>query len=156
MDSAPPSSPLQRCFYSDHKILGRLLERLIAAIEHKSPPVQLREFWSSFEDASLSHLEMEEKVLMPDFLKSCERDARSILAEHRHLRARIAALKVSLDLGMLSADALRLFADELEAHAKHEEASLYRWVDKNASLGDRARILGMLTDAGLHRLARTG
>lgn len=155
MESAPPSSPLQRCFHSDHKILERLLERLVAAVEHRSSIHQLKEFWASFENAALTHLEMEETLLMPEFLRSCDRDARSILAEHRHLRSRIAALKASLELGMMSADALRLFGDELHAHAKHEEASLYRWIDTHASLAERARILGMLSDAGIHRLART-
>ena len=84
-----------------------------------------RRSWEEFERAFLAHMTIEETLLFPHLLHAHARDARAFLAEHRHLRTRMAGLRAAFELGMESHVAIGGFQLELRAHEEREEKLLF-------------------------------
>ena len=137
---APEEPSVRSHLSSDHVELERTLARLIEAVE-----VGDREgvsvAWTGFEDRLAAHFDAEEQFLIPAILPGNPRVAAAILAEHRHLRARLAELAAGVDLHIVSLRMVRAFIDEIRAHAAHEDRLLYRWADEAAPDSARAPLL---------------
>jgi hypothetical protein len=152
--NAEPSEPatIRDRFLADHRRLETLLQRLLAAFEANDRE-DIQSLWTAFESSLLVHLEAEEKHLIPALLRLRERDARTILAEHRHIRGRLAELGTGIDLHIVRSDAARAFVEELRAHARNED-SLYGWADDRLDESERASLIGALAEkvrTALHR-----
>ncbi len=132
-------------FLADHRTIEGLLEGLLAAFEANDRE-GVQRLWTAFESSLLVHLEAEEKLMIPEFLRHRERDARALLAEHNHLRARLNALGTGIDLHIVRLEAARAFIEDLRAHARREDA-LYAWADCHLAEQPRASLLGALTRA---------
>ncbi len=131
-------------FIADHVRLETLLGKLLAAFEANDRE-DIQSLWTDFESSLLVHLEAEEKHLIPALLRARERDAHAILAEHRHIRGRLAELGTGIDLHIVRCDAARAFIEELRAHARHED-SLYQWADERLGESERASLIGALVE----------
>jgi len=73
-----------------------------------------------------SLLEAEESAVIPRVAQWNQREARTLLAEHTHLRARWREVV----LAHANAEAVETFVDDFNAHSRHEEAVLARWADE--------------------------
>jgi hypothetical protein len=86
-------------------------------------------------------MDLEERHLLPRLLGEAARMARTLVAEHTHLRARM------IDLGHSSASPiarrgeLSRFLEELCAHERHEESAIYPWADDHLDGIDRDALL---------------
>jgi len=151
---APEEPSVRAHLSSDHVELERTLERLIEAFE-----VEDREgvsaAWTGFEHRLAAHFDAEEQLLIPAILPGNPRVAAAILAEHRHLRARLA----EIDPGRVSLRIVRAVIDELRAHAAHEDRVLYVWADEAAPESARSSLfqaVGPLPSPDSSASGRTG
>lgn len=131
-------------FTADHRRIEALLEKLLAAFEANDRE-DIQTLWTGFESSLLVHLEAEEKYLIPALLRARERDAHTILAEHRHIRGRLAELGTGIDLHIVRCDAARAFIEELRAHARRED-TLYQWADERLAEAERDSLIGALVE----------
>jgi hypothetical protein len=139
---APPSVPAH--FLADHARLEALLEQVLALLETDDRERMLSS-WAHFCARVFAHMEAEETCLISPLLGVCERDARVLLQEHRHIRARLKELSTALRLRAVRVDSLRSLVDELGAHARSEERLLYRWADARLDESARAAAIEALT-----------
>lgn len=124
----------------DHERLERVLEQVLAAFEANDRE-GVATSWTRFDAQLLAHLAAEERHLIPALFRVNQRDARSLLEEHRHIRARLTELGAGVDLHIVRLAAARAFIEELRAHARHEDSLLYRWADENVADSDRMELL---------------
>jgi hemerythrin superfamily protein len=115
-------------FLDDHRRVETGLERLLAVVAANYREDMSR-LWTDFDAGLLAHLEAEEKYLIPALSRVCERDARVVVQEHRHIRTRLTELGTAVDLHLVQLSSVRNFIDELRAHAKSEDRLLYQWAD---------------------------
>src|SRR5678809_1402573 len=123
------TAPIRDQFLADHGRLERLFARLLTAFEANDRE-DVADLWAEFESGLLAHMETEETQLIPALQRVSPRNARILVQEHRHIRARLTELGVALDLHALRLDTARAFVDELRAHARSEDALLYKWADE--------------------------
>ena len=112
----------------DHERLDALLGKLLETFLDGDPG-DVRAMWTRFDAALSAHLEAEERQLLPLFARTHPAEAAGLLAEHAQLRRSLDDLGVSVDLHAVSLEAARAFVGELRAHARREDALLYRWSD---------------------------
>jgi hemerythrin len=117
---------------ADHRELEGLLDAVIQAFESGDREA-VAAVWTRFDRQLLAHFAAEERYLIPTLLSSSPRAAAAILAEHRHLRARLVELGAGVDLHIVNLRMARGFIDDLRAHAAHEDRTLYRWADEQAA-----------------------
>ena len=122
---------------ADHRRVDELLGRMQRAAEAKDREA-LSAIFTEFDAGLRSHLEAEEKFLLPSLLRDRARDGRVILEEHKHIRARLLELAAAVDLHTVRVEDVRVFGAELRAHARHEDTLLYQWAD--AHLGELKRL----------------
>jgi hemerythrin superfamily protein len=137
-------SPIRDRFLADHQRLESLLQRLVAAFASNDREDMAR-LWAEFDAGLLAHMEAEEKHLIPALLRAGAREARILVQEHRHIRARMTELGTAVDLHLARLDSVRDFIDELRAHAQSEDRILYRWADEHFDDPGRASVIDALT-----------
>jgi len=140
---APEEPSVRAHLSSDHAELERTLERLIEAFD-VGDRERVSAEWTRFERRLAAHFDAEERFLIPAILPGNPRAAAAILAEHRHLRGRLAELATGVDLYAVSLRMVRAFIDEIRAHAAHEDRLLYRWADEAAPDSVRSPVLQAL------------
>ena len=122
----PPLGETADLLRPGHQALEALFLHLVAVLERGADDL-VESVRSAAERSLLAQLEDEEKTLLPELLAVCPRSARAILHEHSHLRRRLSQLRTMSP--RLSVSDAQGFLDELRAHARHEEAVLYRWAE---------------------------
>jgi hemerythrin len=142
-EPAASTTPVRDLFLADHQRLAALLMKLIAAFEANDRE-DVASLWTELESGLLAHLEAEEAIMIPALVRTCARDARVILEEHRHIRSRLAELGVAVDLHTIRVDTARDFIDELRAHAENEDRLMYRWVEAHFAEPERMSALSEL------------
>jgi hypothetical protein len=90
-------------------------------------------------------LDAEDTHLIPEFLGLCQRNARVLVQEHRHIRARLADLAREIGVHVVRRGELRNFNDELRAHAQTEDRLLYQWADEHLDRPSRNASIDALT-----------
>jgi hemerythrin-like domain-containing protein len=140
----PSSRPISDRFLSDHRRLEVVFEQVLAAVAADDQE-SLGLAWNDFETGLLAHLDAEEKYMVPAILESSPRDAQAIVSEHRQVRSRLADLGAAVDLHTLRLETARGFIAELRAHAKREDALLYRRADESLHQADRTSLFAALT-----------
>lgn len=111
---------------SDHRRLEQLVEELLVALESDDAHA-IASAWSRLEAELLAHFEAEETHLIPELVRTSQRDARVIIGEHRHLRSRISELGATARRHTLRPETARNFISELRAHARNEDRLLYSY-----------------------------
>lgn len=143
---SPSWRPISDHFLGDHRRLELIFEQVLAAIAEDDREA-LALAWLDFEVGLLTHLKAEERYLIPSLLNSSPRDAQAIVTEHQHIRTRLADLGAAVDLHTLRLEAAKGFIDELRAHARREDALLYRWADESLAAGERTSLFAALSQS---------
>ena len=99
--------------------LEALFDHLIAMIQGGDTD-RIRIAWDAAERSLAVRLEGEERTQFAAMYATRPRDVRVLMADHTHLRWRLAQLRTTLPRP--SADAVRGFVGELRAHIQHERA----------------------------------
>lgn len=105
-----------------HAQLERLIEEILEV--PRSETERSYALWMPFAAILAAHLDEEDRHMIPVLLRVAERDARGLVLEHRHLRARIAQIDAAFTAGTLSPFAVRSFASEVLAHHRREQSLL--------------------------------
>jgi hypothetical protein len=149
------TSPVVRDrFLADHRRLEAMIIPLIEAMGADDRD-EMRRLWRMLEGGLNAHFEAEEKYAIPLLMALRPRDGQALIAEHKHLRRRLAELGTDVDLGTIRLESVRGFVDELQAHARHEDALLYKWCDDHLEGPDRTLLLKALIETVRNRVNRT-
>lgn len=100
--------------------------------------------WAAFNEQLALHIDVEERFLISQLDESGARLARTLHEEHRYLRARGLALADAIEADAVRPDEVHAFADELRAHASHEDRMLYAWVERHLPPAAQVEILALL------------
>lgn len=122
---------LARFLRGDHEVFTELAAQILQTVE-EGDREDVAQAVSALEASILSHLDGEERELLPRFAKENPEEAAALLEEHAIIRKRLTELDISADLHLVRADSLRLLLDALLAHAKREDAGMYRWAESQA------------------------
>lgn len=126
----PSSNTLRDHFLADHRHLEHLFDRLVRAMEANARE-DIDALWTEVEQRLLSHMEVEDKLLLPDLATTEPRTAAELRTDHLRFRARLTELGQALDLHLIRLDVARLFLDELRVHARREDELLYPWAERH-------------------------
>ncbi len=137
---------LSRRFEVEHRKGRRLLAELERVVELDAPPNAQLTAWRAFHGALLSHLEQEERLLLPHLFRHDERTARALMTEHHHLRRRISLLELAFEGASPQLATVRSFGNELRAHESREQVSLYRWCDEHLAPDEKVKIVGAIRE----------
>lgn len=113
----------------EHAELDGALERLIEAFgsgDRDVARIALREL----DERLRAHLGLEEEIFLPAFSDFDPVEAERLRDEHRAIRATVDELVIGSDLHLTRLPMIRELADRLRAHARREDAGLYRWIDQ--------------------------
>ena len=107
------------------ELLGRLLDAMAA-----NALVDVATLWNELDHGLLTHMEAEERFVLPRFAHVDRAEAHELLRQHGQIREQLLELGVAVDLHYLRFDRSEDFAQLLLAHAAREERLLYRWADE--------------------------
>jgi hypothetical protein len=138
-----PQAAVSEHFLADHRRLEALLRNTVSALE-TNDQVGASGHWAECCSGLLTHMDAEERNLVPALLQRSERDARVLVQEHRHIRSRLTALSAEMASQRIRADSVRDFLDEFHAHSQSEDRLLYQWVDAYADEPSRVRAIGAI------------
>ncbi|MEO8798814.1 MAG: hypothetical protein ABI551_13080 [Polyangiaceae bacterium] len=144
---------LSRRFEVEHRQGRLLLDELERTVELNAPPNAQLTAWREFHGALLSHLEQEERLLLPHLFRKDERTARALMTEHRHLRRRVSLLEQAFEDASPQLVVVRSFGNELRAHESREHVSLYRWCDEHLTPDEKVKIVGAIREHHVRRPA---
>ncbi|MBL0215264.1 MAG: hemerythrin domain-containing protein [Myxococcales bacterium] len=125
--ATPHEDSLYTFMTSDHARLETVFERLLDAMELGAPDA--RALWTELDRGLLSHLEAEERYVLPAFATVDRLAAREILRDHAQIREQLLELGVAMDLHMLRYEHSQEFIRVLRSHAAREDKLLYQWAD---------------------------
>ncbi|CAN5360625.1 hypothetical protein BH11MYX1_BH11MYX1_09870 [soil metagenome] len=111
-----------------HRLLDIRYQRLLDAMAVGAPEVC--ELWTQLDHDLLSHLEGEERYVLPAFAHFDREEAVALLQEHGRVRVQLLELGVAVDLHELRHKRSIELVELLRAHAAREENLLYRWADR--------------------------
>lgn len=120
----------------DHDRLERLYGELLEAF-HADAREDVARLWSALEEGLIAHLTAEEDWVLPAFAAVDEREARRLRSEHDKIRSLLTELGVGVDLHAIRGEVAEAFIDSLRAHARREDALLYRWIDTDLDAASR-------------------
>jgi hemerythrin superfamily protein len=112
----------------DHQRIQALFERLIELLSDGDWDAA-NNFFTDFERRMLSHIDGEERYMLPHLQRDDPFEAAAVLEEHRRIREHISDLGVQLELHSVRQDHAQKLFDLHRAHAAREERVLYRWAD---------------------------
>lgn len=115
-----------------HQYLDDLYAELLDALAANAP--DLCEVWTKFEHALLSHMEAEERFVLPSFAKVDRPEAVALIRDHGAFREQLLELGVAVDLHAIRYERSREFVDRLRAHGAREDNLLYRWADQHLEI----------------------
>jgi len=110
-----------------HRELEDRYTRLLDAMNNDTP--DLRDRFTELEHGLLTHMEAEERYVLPSFARVEHDEAIDLIREHGAIRERLLELGVALDLHLVRYQRARDFIELLRAHAARETKMMYRWVD---------------------------
>jgi hemerythrin-like domain-containing protein len=127
----------------DHARLERLFVELSNAVEGADQPT-LAGVWTDFEHGLLTHLEAEERYLLPLVEPAHPEEAGTLRREHARIRALILDLGVRTDLHILRQEAAAELLDLLRRHAEWEDRTLYPWAEAIIDDASRRSLIELL------------
>jgi hemerythrin superfamily protein len=111
---------------ASHESLAQLGEGVMLSLVADVRP-QLHERWCELESKLLSHLEAEERYVLPAFARVDREEAFALIREHGKIRELLLELGISIELHYARLAPFQKFVEILRTHAAREEALLYRW-----------------------------
>jgi hemerythrin-like domain-containing protein len=151
-------SDLRDLLNREHHQIEVLFEELIAACRADASD-EVRRLWDAFDGALQSHFDLEEQHIFPEVSRVDPKEVAALVREHGQLRAKLLELGIGVDLHLIRTEAVVDFIAALKAHARREDALMYRWAQANlpedAQARIRARTLGT-SSKGLKNDVSTG
>jgi hemerythrin-like domain-containing protein len=114
-----------------HRVLEEACRDLLSET-YADDPRSLGVQWRLFEAAIEAHLAEEEQRLLPAYAEAAPEDAALIRAEHERIRQLLSQLGIEVDLHAIRAHSVEALVDELQRHARHEDAVFYPWAASHA------------------------
>jgi Hemerythrin HHE cation binding domain len=111
---------------ASHETLTDLGGKVMHALRADIQPDLLAR-WCEFESKLLSHLEAEERFVLPAFARVDREAAFVLLREHGTIREQVLELGVAIELHCARPAPFEHLVERLRTHAAQEEALLYRW-----------------------------
>lgn len=135
----PPQVSLWSFMIENHRHLNKLFQRVLLAFEAND--VDAGVVWTELEHGVLSHMDAEERFVLPAFARVDRDEAHALLRQHGRIREQLLELGIALDLHHLRVSQSRDLIATLQAHAIREDHLLYRWADArlDASVAAAAR-----------------
>lgn len=112
-----------------HTELRALLAQLLDAMAANARG-DIATLWNELDHGLLTHMEAEERFVLPRFAHVDGAEARGLVREHGQIREELLELGVAVDLHHLRFERSEHFGQLLLAHAAREERLLYRWADE--------------------------
>lgn len=128
----PSQRRTQASLRLEHEEIDAALERVLQAFATDDRDVA-RTAFREFDARFTEHLAMEEDLLLPEFSEVDPAEAAQIAAEHRAIRSKIDELAIGTDLHVTRIPAVKQLAETIRAHARREDALLYKWADRRAA-----------------------
>ena len=125
---------IQSMLSADHKHLDLLFREIVASCQ-AGDHHRLRADWDLFEGELTSHMDLEEREILPGFSRAHRSEAQGIRDEHAAIRAALTEMGIDLDLHCLRAERVEAFIALLRAHAGREESLLYPWASGSTEQG---------------------
>ena len=100
--------------------------------------------WGKVERELLEHMAAEERLVFPAYQRADPENAQDLRDEHAVLREHALELGIAIQLHTVRREQLHRFVEELRAHARNEEASLYRWAQGNLDASHRHTLLALV------------
>jgi hemerythrin-like domain-containing protein len=113
----------------DHERLVKLFEELRAAFDADAREDAAR-LWADLDRGLSTHMDFEERHLLPAFRAVDSSEVESLLREHDLIRRRLTELGIGVDLHAVRAEIVADFIALLRAHAQREDDLLYRWAER--------------------------
>lgn len=120
-----------------HRHHEDLSERLLDAIAAGSPDAH--RIWDELEQSLRSHMETEERYVLPAFARFDRDEALAIVREHGVLREQLLDVGIAIDLH--EAASPTRFIQLVRDHAAREDQLLYRWADRDLNPQLAARVI---------------
>lgn len=110
----------------------RLRERLIRLLEAMAANARddIATLWNELDNGLLTHMEAEERFVLPQFAHIDRAEARELLRQHGEIREQLLELGIAIDLHYVRFERAEDFVRLLQSHAAREERLLYRWADE--------------------------
>src|ERR1043165_660752 len=117
--------------HSHEQLRGQVI-RLLAAM-HANSRADVTTPWNELARELLSHMEAEERFVLPSFAHVDYGEAAALLRDHGLIRENLLELGIAVDLLYLRYERSQEFIDLLLRHAEREERLLHRWADDRLS-----------------------
>lgn len=133
-------SPVGRVLAQHHREIEEACLAIMSA-GFADQPRDLVACWRDVEHQLFDHMMAEEEFLFPAYQRAEPENAQDLRDQHAWLREHAFEIGVAIELHTIRIEQLRQFVNELRAHARNEEASLYSWAERHVP-GDQARRIG--------------
>lgn len=141
MMSVPPTtgagagvqSRLQQLLVEHHRALETACQALLAHT-HGDDPRELVFNYRAFERSTLEHIAAEDDLLLPAYAEHAPDDARSLRDDHVAIRQLLFRIGIDVELHIVRVDTVKRLIETLQAHAAHEDAAMYPWVQEHLPL----------------------
>jgi hemerythrin superfamily protein len=135
--SAPflPSSSLGDLLGEHHREIEAGCLEMMSGFADNARGLTLR--WETVEYALLEHMAAEESTVFPVYRDADPRNERALLDQHALLRECALEIGLAIHLRTITGEHVQQFVDKLRAHARHEDASMYRWAQRNLDRNQR-------------------
>ncbi len=127
----------------DHRRLDVLFDDVLARLRFDDRG-ETREAWRQFERALVTHMEAEERPIIPAFRLADPAEAALVLDDHRRFRETIDELGLDVELHLVRADWVGRFVQLLRAHARREDLCMYPWAESHLSTQEQASLSAWL------------
>ena len=132
LSSPRKDSTLYAYMVRSHEQLRDQAVHLLAAMQANAR-ADVMTLWNELEHKLLSHMEAEERFVLPSFAHVDHGAAASLLRDHGLIREHLLELGIAVDLHCIRFEHSQDFIELLLRHADREERLLYRWADDRLS-----------------------
>lgn len=122
----PPATDLGQLLGAEHARLEQLFEEMLSAFQADAR-VEAQTLWSQFDSELRAHMALEESRILPRLQQVNAPEAAALRREHDSLREKLLQLGIGVDLHITRDAHVEAFLAELRAHAKREDALMYRF-----------------------------
>jgi hemerythrin superfamily protein len=137
------SEDIHALLAGDHQRLEQIFRELENAVEGADQPTIQRD-WGDFERGVLTHLEAEERLILPLLESEHPAEVEQAKKDHELVRTLLANLGVRTDLHLLRKDVAHELIARLREHADWEDRTLYPWAQRKAREDTRRSLRELL------------
>jgi hypothetical protein len=120
------SNELGQLLSAEHAHLERLFDEMLSAFQADAR-IEARTLWNQFDSELRAHMALEESRILPRLQQVNAPEAAALRREHDSLREKLLQLGIGVDLHLTRDAHVEAFLAELRAHARREDALMYRF-----------------------------